>query len=166
MIYSILLWCQVVTMNANILSRNMKLPVFFFLHLLTSSCLLFLLSKGELGHFDSKCTSHRWVKAFPLWSPKNLSNLLIKELLPKIWVLQPLAVSLKLVRLEPFPGAHCSRLALNKWRESANIHQLHSHFLFLGSWCFLVINSSIYLATDLFLLCKSYMFSHSTRMKT
>jgi len=93
-------------MKANILSRNMKIPVFFFLHLLTSFCLLFLLSKGELGHFDSKCAARRVVKAFPLWSPKNLPNLLIKELLPKIRVLQPLAVSLVLVRIRPFPGEH------------------------------------------------------------
>lgn len=84
MIHSILLLCQVVTMKANILSRNIKLSVFFSLHLLTSSYLLFLLSKGELGHFDSKCTSHKWVKAFPLGALNNLSNFLIKQLPPKI----------------------------------------------------------------------------------
>lgn len=165
MIRSILLLCQVVTMKANILSRNMKHSVFFFLHLLTSSYLLFLLSRWELGHFDSKCTSHKWVKAFPFWALNNLSNFSIKELPPKIWFLQPLSVSLKLVRIGPFPGAHPARLATNKWRKIADIPYLHWDLLFLGIRCFLIINSSISLATELFLLCNIYIFSHSVSMK-
>lgn len=83
-------------MKTHILSESLVFFLFSFSFISSLNPVFsFCYQKGDLGHFGSKCTTHRWVTTFPLWSPKNLSNVLIKEFLPEIWVLWPLAVSLK-----------------------------------------------------------------------